>query len=170
MDFKRKGTRFGFSLAEVTLALGIASIALLSVVGLLSLAMNTSGTAGEDTSLTTMAGLITGDLHAAPFDQLGRSTPRLPMADGETIPATFVDSIYYFTQEGVPLSAAATASSPDAHFECVVKKSVDESFRSVGGVSNLVQMQLNFTWPVSTSPDPDKRPGKSTFHASIARY
>lgn len=170
MKFNQSGARLGFSLAEVTLALGIASIALLSVVGLLSLAMDTSGTAGQDTALTTMAGFVTGDLHVAPFDQLGRPFPTLPMGEDETMPATLADSIYYFTQEGVPLPKTATATSTEAHFECVVKKSVDESFRSVGGISNMVQVQLNFTWPVSTSPDPAKRPEKSTFHASIARY
>ncbi|TLD68931.1 hypothetical protein FEM03_19925 [Phragmitibacter flavus] len=170
MTARGRGANTGFSLAEVTLALGIASVALLSVVGLLSLAMDTSEEAGEDTALAAMTGMVVGDLHVVPFDALGRSKPWSAMAEAAA-PGPMEDSVYYFTQEGVPLSGTLAATDPKAHFECVVEKSEDEGFRRIAGsVSNLVEVKLHFTWPVSANADPNLRPGESIFHASIARY
>jgi len=161
----------GFSLVEICIALGIASVALLSVVGLLGGAMDTSSTAGQDTSLAAMTALITGDLHAAPFDALGQASPKTPMTVKATLPLAMADTIYYFTAEGTPLTGPDAATRPDSQFQCVVKKSVDESYRTAGqGPYNLVNVELNFTWPVAASTDPAKRPGKAFFHASIARY
>jgi len=175
MIIKRLGKRLGFSLVEVTLALGIASVALLSVVGLLSVAMDTSGDAGQDTSLAAMASQVMGDLHAAPFDGLGQASPRTPLTTKITLPPALMDSAYYFTAEGVPITGASAATSPDAHFECVVKKTVDDTYRAVETpgtpqIYNLVQVELGFTWPVSTNTDREKRPGKFALHESIARY
>jgi uncharacterized protein (TIGR02598 family) len=165
-----------FSLVEVTLALGVVSIALLSVVGLLGSAMDTSKVAGKDTALAAMASQVLGELRSVPFDALGHENPRIAAQDATQLPEIIVgvdleESRYFFTNEGVPLAS----SGPDAHYECVVRKSLDADSASASSdlthqTINRMRVILHFTWPVSSSADPLQRPGSSLLNASIARY
>lgn len=156
-----------FSLVEVTVALGIASIALLAVVGLLGTAIETSGDAGQDTALAAMAGQVLGELRAAPFDSLGQASPRQPRSGNPTLAEEMEDSVYYFTQEGSPLPGP----SDQAHFECVVQKKADKTTLSASsGTINKVDTLLTFTWQVPGQSASTKHPGKFLLNASIARY
>ena len=56
----------GFSLVEVTLALGIAVFCLVVIFGLLSVGVNTSTTSVEQTSATNVLSEVAGDLRSAP--------------------------------------------------------------------------------------------------------
>jgi len=158
----------GFSLVEVVLALGVATVALVSVIGLLSAAVNTSEAAGHDTRLAAMSTLVLNDLRASPFDALWEKVPRAgksnaTISTGSTPP----DSEYYFTNEGTLVDAAKVAGNFDVLYQCVVKKTPDPKSKSAnGGAYNLIQLQLSFSWPVSAT----KRPGSKTIYASIARY
>jgi len=160
-----------FSLVEVVLALGVASIALVSVIGLMGVAVNTSGRAGHDTLLVAMTNGVLNDLRAAEFDALWKAKPReekKPVAPAAS--AAPLDSIYYFSNEGAPVGVAKKDEFSTI-YQCVVKKTPDPTSQlSTGSPYNLVKLQLTFTWPVSANTDPAKRPNRQTIYASIARY
>ncbi|MEZ0388274.1 MAG: hypothetical protein ACAI34_14470 [Verrucomicrobium sp.] len=165
-----------FSLVEVTLALGVVSVALLSIVGLLGSAMDTSRVAGKDTALAAMGSQVLGELRSVPFDALGQADPRTAAQNAAQLPeiiagADLAESRYFFTNEGVPLAS----SGADAQYECVVRKFLDADSASASSdlthqTINRLRVILHFTWPVSSSADPLQRPGSSLLNASIARY
>jgi uncharacterized protein (TIGR02598 family) len=161
----------GFSLVEVVLALGVASIALVTIIGLLGVAVNTSGSAGHDTLLVAMTNEVLNDLRAAEFDGLWKALPR---AEKKPTPAAtsvaWADSTYYFSNEGALVDAAKAADFATM-YQCVVKKTPDPTSQlTPTSPYNLVKLQLTFTWPVSANSDPAKRPNRQTIYASIARY
>ncbi|MDD5350584.1 MAG: hypothetical protein PHQ12_10270 [Chthoniobacteraceae bacterium] len=164
-----------FSLVEVVLALGIVTIALFPMIGLLSVALDATGSAGDDTALAAMCAQALADLRAAPFDALGDPAPRQAATIPATLPTTLADSTYYFSTEGTLISGTNAAGDPHALYECVVKKFPEsdtqgEKSGSTAGPYNRVKLELFFSWPVSSNPDPAKRAGKQWYYASIARY
>jgi uncharacterized protein (TIGR02598 family) len=96
----------GFSLVEVTLALGVAAFCLLAVFGLLPIGLKTQQTAIEETAATRTLSAVISDL---------RSTARTATTSsifGITIPSNSVtsSSTLYFDTEG-HMSAAIDANS-----------------------------------------------------------
>jgi uncharacterized protein (TIGR02598 family) len=170
----------GFSLVEVVLALGVAAVALVSIIGLLGVALNTSSTAGHDTLMAAMTTEVLNDLRASEFDALWQATPRsVPRANAVQPTSSIApkDSTYYFTNEGAPFPTADVSNSSKNFallYQCVVKKTPDTTSQLLPGNPsspyNQFKLQLTFTWPVSASTDPAKRPNKQTIYASIARY
>lgn len=55
----------GFSLVEITIALGIFTFAILSIIGLLSVALNTSEETQRDSSLTTLIRTLNSEVRSA---------------------------------------------------------------------------------------------------------
>ena len=158
----------GFTLVEVVLALGVATVALVSVIGVLGVAVKTSEEAGHDTRLAAMSTQVLSDLRASPFDALWEKVPRTGKSNAATSAgSTPPDSEYSFTGDGTLVEPAKVAGNFDVVYQCSVKKTPDPRTRSAnGGAYNLVRLQLTFTWPVSAP----KRTGGTTIHASIARY
>src|SRR5690349_5564966 len=60
----RQGKR-GFSLVEITIALAIFAFAILSIIGLLSLALNTSTETQRDSSLSTLIRTLNSEVRSA---------------------------------------------------------------------------------------------------------
>ncbi len=160
-----------FSLVEVVLALGVASVALVSIIGLMGVAVNTSGSAGHDTLFVAMTNGVLNDMRSAEFDSLWKDIPRnfknVAPVSGTAAP---VDSIYYFSNEGA-LVPAANKADFSTMYQCVVKKTPDPASQVAAGKPfNQMKLQITFTWPVSANADPAKRPNRQTIYASIARY
>lgn len=156
-----------FSLAEVVLALGLCSIALLSIVGLLGVSMKSSQDAGDHTALAAMSQQVLTDLAAAPFNALGEAQPRATANPPATLPEILADSIYYFNDQGIMVAANAD----DVVYQCTVRKTPDASTRGLDdGPFNRVQLELHFTWPVTANADPARRPHQQRLHASLVRY
>lgn len=167
-------SRFGFSLVEVVLALGIATIGLVSILGVLNLATGADSDAGRDTTLVAMSDYILNDLHAVPFDALWSQDPSQPQnwsagpMTGMT--STPIDTVYYFTNEGAPLSASEAASNTDLLYKCVVHKTPDPiSQNQLSGFYNQLKLQLEFSWPATIGNAPGKA-GSKMLYASIARH
>ncbi len=79
----------GFSLVEVTIALGIAAFCLVVVYGLLSVAVNTSSLSVEQTGATSLLATVASDLRTAPpnpFPLTANSQPVKTLVYGLTIP------------------------------------------------------------------------------------
>jgi uncharacterized protein (TIGR02598 family) len=94
-------TRRGFSLVEVTLALGVAAFCLVTIFALLPGALNVQSASIGETGAAAVASMIEGDLRATPSGTV--SSPELSILIGTT-------STAYFSTEGEP-SAAITAQS-----------------------------------------------------------
>jgi Tfp pilus assembly protein PilV len=87
----------GFSLVEVTLALGVVVFCLLTVMGLLALGINSTQTSAVQTSATNILTAIASDLQATP-----NITPATASAKGSVAE---ISPIY-----GITLPAAGTAT------------------------------------------------------------
>jgi len=61
-----RSSRSGFSLAEVTLALGIAAFCLIAVFGLMPVGVQTSRNATSQTAATNILAAVVADLRATP--------------------------------------------------------------------------------------------------------
>lgn len=163
----------GFSLTEVVLALGLSSVGLLSIVGLLGVSMQASRHAGDDAALAAMTAQVLAELDAAPFDALALADlQHVSSADSfDTLPATLPDSVYYFSEQGRRVPPTGTDLENTPVYACRVGKVPDEATRGVGnGAYNLVHVELHFSWPVEAHSDPEQRPGQSRVYASMARY
>lgn len=166
-------TSRGFSLTEIVLALGLSSVGLLSVAGLLGISMQASRHAGDDAALAAMTTQLLAELGALPFDALAlEDLQNVGSADSlDPLPDTLPDSVFYFNEQGWRVAATGAGVENAPIYECRVNKTPDVSARGVsGGQHNLVHVELHFTWPVSSHIDPNQRPGQSRVYASVARY
>jgi uncharacterized protein (TIGR02598 family) len=111
----------GFSLVELALAMGIASFALIALLGLITVGYQTGGDAKDETLISGMAQYVWGELKGRDFDSL-------------------TSSIFYFDAQGSPLPGEEGAA-----YRCAA------SFQTVAGLpdvqSNLTMAQLAFEWP-----------------------
>jgi len=111
-----------FTLVEVVIAVGVFAFAAISLLGLITLAMQSSHDAGVQSTQATMVSTITGQLSSQNFTNTVASLP-------------FTD---YFTEQGVETNAAA------AIYRCAV---ADVSPTS--STTNFMrQVQLQICWPV----------------------
>jgi uncharacterized protein (TIGR02598 family) len=164
----------GFSLVELTLALGIAGTALVTAVGLLGTSLHSQGLSADDTTLVTMSEQVLGELRSADFDTLweqvpGAATPTTKPAKPDVQPER---SIWLFSREGDRVEPG----DPQAHYECIVKKTPDPARQSPDPVTqapgkgrhNLLMLELQFSYPVAVPEQ--RRPNHRSLHANIARY
>jgi len=172
----------GFTLVEVVLALGIATIGLVSILGLLNAATDAEGSAGHDTTLVAMSDYVLNELHTTPFDALWSEDPTQNWSAAPTTGTNIPDTIFYFTNEGAALSLSEAGTNPDYLYKCVVRKTPDPNSQNIlNGTYNLLKVQLDFYWPaISTLDEKPKTPPpnnnfsplipKKTLHVSIARH
>jgi uncharacterized protein (TIGR02598 family) len=163
--------RSAFSLVEITLAIGVAAVALVTIIGLIGVSADSNGAAGRDTVTVTMTTQVMNELRgAASFEALWAKDPRamgfVPKPNGTTSPIP-LETSYFFTEDGRQVVAGAT----DVIYECTVRKTADlPRPQENKGPSNLLKLQLVFTSPVAANPIPDKRPNRRIVNASIARF
>lgn len=136
----------GFSLPEVTLAVGVASVALMSVVGLLPILLSSDQDNGANTSLTTLA-----------TQTLGRiSSDRAELAVGALRPTEYK---YYFSQEGEILATANNLNDPGVAYACRAKlEPVTGIAANPGDHVRMVHMEFTYNGASRTT---------KTFHASL---
>lgn len=160
-----------FSLVEITLAIGVAAVALVSIIGLLGVSADANGAAGRDTVLVTMTTQVMNELRGAPsFEALWAEEPRaagfVPKPTGRTSEVPH-DTSYFFDADGRQMKAGTR----DVIYECTVRKTPDLPRREDNkGPSNLLKLQLVFTSPVTARQPPEKRPNRRIVNASIARF
>jgi len=111
----------GFSLVEIAIAIGIASFALIALLGLITVGYQAGGDAKEETLLAGLAQDVLGQLRGEDFDTLA--------------PGTF-----YFDSQG-----NAMTNDSGAVYRCTTR------FAAVNlpnVQSNLTAATLTFEWPV----------------------
>lgn len=94
-----------FTLVEVSLAMGVASFCLLSVLGLVPVGITSNQNASEQTAAVGIATAVSADLHGT--HTTGRTTSRfgfvIPPAGGNSVQTLF------FSQDGTPIESQALA-------------------------------------------------------------
>ncbi len=143
---KRRFTS-AFSLVELTLALGVASFCLLTVFGLIPIAVQTNRNATSQTAATNIMAAVVADLRATlrtPGTWTGTSSQFcIPLGTSRVL---------YFDSEGRCSSNPAGSTSP-----CGVpwvpplqpRYQVNVTFPSAG---NSTYADLKVTWPAAATP------------------
>ena len=113
----------GFSLVEVVLALGVISVAVVSLFGLLTISTGSSRLSDEDTVIAAIARQVDTELHNTTFANLPTS-----------------GTAWYFDNEGHHLTTAAGAV-----YQCRINLTDVTGYDSTGGAQNLYRVQLLFS-------------------------
>ena len=185
-----KSSRAGFSLVEITLAIGIVAFVLAAIIGFFGVSADSTLNSKGDTLMVSMINQVMSDMRSLPFDVLYETNPRganpgtvnpgtgvgaylvsLPVLAPTPAPATQT-SDYYFSDEGVLLLGLTPASHAGALYHCAVTKTMDEGtkgFDTGNTKYNRMQLTLRFDWPVPTAAT-TSGPSTRTTYASIARY
>jgi uncharacterized protein (TIGR02598 family) len=136
----------GFSLVEVTLALGVASIGLATIVGLLSVGTYASQRASQASAAANLFSAVATDLRAtAARSRTGESVTSQQLAI--VIPAApanspTVSTLYFAENE--THSASITAQTR-------LRLTITFMPNTAPQTATLVQLRL--TWPAQASPD-----------------
>jgi uncharacterized protein (TIGR02598 family) len=133
----------GFSLVEVTLALGVAAISMIAIFGLLATGMQTNQLSTQQTGSSDILGAVAADLHA---------TLRTIPPGGATTSTQFAI--------GIPANGSSATST--LYFDAVgqYSTSLNESstyrltitFLSNGGGRTATFADLKMTWPAAADP------------------
>jgi uncharacterized protein (TIGR02598 family) len=150
---------FAFSLIEVTIALGVLSFVLVSIMGLLSGSFSIARDAANDSALTSIARNVVDDLRGRAFDEL----PGV---------GTTITELRYFIQDGSPCSEKSDGSAiaAGAVYKATIDGAPDAALKGADGTVNLVKLRLrlqrNANWP----SDIDQDANKQDIYVEIACY
>ncbi|HWL50921.1 MAG TPA: hypothetical protein VNQ90_00695 [Chthoniobacteraceae bacterium] len=139
----------GFSLVEVTLALGIASFCLIAILGLIPVGLNSTQTAMEQTQATNIISNIIADMKQKPVGSTDEVTSQ---RFGITVPAG--PKLLYFKNGGT------TTSQGDARYKVKVtftSTSVHDDRKPITGT-------IWVAWPAAAA-DGNEQGSVSTFFA-----
>jgi uncharacterized protein (TIGR02598 family) len=148
----------GFSLVEITLALGVASFSLVAICGLLPTGLRTQQTSISQATASSITSEIIGDLRAAvrarpPAQNSNQFSVTLPSDTGS--PWNPVPTTLYFSNNGIKQNGAAGATF-----------AVNIAFTSSTATTALVDIKV--WWPAMQA-NPAKAAGSVETLAVINR-
>jgi uncharacterized protein (TIGR02598 family) len=130
----------GFSLVEVTLALGVAAICLVTVFAFLPVGLRTIQNANEQAASADIIGAVAADLRATPATV--STSPRLAIPiPANPVGATTTTTLFFDTDG--EFSPALTANS---RYQLTV------IFLPNPGARSATLVSLKMTWPAAASP------------------
>ena len=137
-----KWMRSGFSLVEVTLALGIAAFCLLALFGLLPIGLSSNQAAVEQTTAAGVAMQLVSELREMPTTSTKTAVLKLPFTTSTSASAN-PSSIRYFAATGSPSGTDGTQ---------FVASGADESrYRAcvglLGSSTGTVSVRIVVAWP-----------------------
>jgi uncharacterized protein (TIGR02598 family) len=149
-----------FTLVEVSLAMGVASFCLLSVLGLVPVGITSNQNASEQTAAVGIATAVSADLHGTL--SIGGTTSRF----GFVIPAAGGNSVQtlFFTQDGTPIESqplaqgtavAATITHPPRYRATVTCQAEDGTSTvpaSPTPRNKTFKVRVQLTWPALADP------------------
>jgi uncharacterized protein (TIGR02598 family) len=124
----------GFSLVEITLALGVMAICLLAVLGLLPIASNTNRLAAADTAAASIAAAVLADI---------RATPRTAPSSTQFAVSFGANSILFFDAEGQSTTTVNNTSIYRADVTFPINPS---------GAKAATFVHVKVSWPAASSP------------------
>ena len=120
----------GFSLVELTLALGVAGLCLIAVFGLMPVGVQTNRNASSQTQATNIAAAVAADLRGTPKGN--NTSPQFGITFG-------ANTTLYFDSSG----QFTTSLGPTSRYRLNV---------TWNGSTGLRYADLKFTWPAATDP------------------
>jgi uncharacterized protein (TIGR02598 family) len=127
---KRRFTS-GFSLVELTLALGVAAFCLIALFGLLPIGVQTNRNATSQTAATNIMAAVVADLRATPT--FNTTSTEFGITFGTNPPPLYFDGSGQFT----------TSLGANSRYQLNVTWS---------GTSNLRYADVKVTWPAAATP------------------
>jgi len=150
----------GFSLIEIVLALGIISIGLVAILGLVATSMTSSKDSKDDTNVALMLQAVNAQLQAQLRSQLGPAGynafyNNTNYSEGDNTADYFFDvsgNLIRDTSGNIVTTASNIPSGTVPLYSCTVKIKDPANFPSTLKLSNppdggLVFIQLDFAWP-----------------------
>ncbi|WP_038164396.1 hypothetical protein [Verrucomicrobium sp. BvORR106] len=129
----------GFSLPEVTLAVGVASVALMSVVGLLPILLSSDQENGANTTLTTLA--------SQTLARISADWAELP--SGAAKPDEYQ---YYFSQDGEFVNNAGSLMDAKVVYHCLARlEPVTGISANPGNHVRMVRLEFTYNSPARTT-------------------
>jgi uncharacterized protein (TIGR02598 family) len=134
----------GFSLVEVTLALGVAGVCLLTIFALLPIGLHTSQNADQQVASAELMGAVIADLRATPVTTpRGSATgsPQFAISIPANPVATDTTSILFLNSKG-QFTPSLDSSS---------RYRLTITFVPNGGLRSATLAGLRMTWPAAAS-------------------
>ncbi len=113
---KHKHAILGFSLVEVTLAIGVAGFCLLAVIGLLPISAKTNQAAIQQTTANAIISEIAADLNAAARLPPGQVSKQYSLKNRWDPTPDYL----YFTNDGKPTGTNQATAPVDAVFRATI--------------------------------------------------
>lgn len=146
----------GFSLIEVTLAIGVAAFCLVVVFGLLPVAQQSQQTASEQTAAANLISEVVSDLRAA--ERPNPPTPSISPHFGLTVGAAAALSETLYFRDGAdvigPPGTLAASANPRPRYRVTI------FFNAPTGGREALTGRILVTWPALADPQPDTAPSK----------
>lgn len=146
---RRAASGAGFSLVEVTLALGISSFCLLTILGLLTAGLTTNQVSTNQTASNGILSTIIADLRATRPPDTGETSVKSPRFSIPipTNPVTVspTDTTFYVNEEG----QFVTAKGTDSLYRVTITFLPNDATRAKSATYALVKV----SWPASATPD-----------------
>ncbi|XHR27700.1 MAG: hypothetical protein ACFUZC_17395 [Chthoniobacteraceae bacterium] len=151
----------GFSLVEIVLSLGIVSFAIMAILGVLSVGVNSNKDSLDESTIAAMSRQVIGNLRQQQFDASPVFTQLLNSP-----------SVCYFDgqgtrlwQNGVDIDSATAEASGSAVYQCTVTATNNLQYASNSSLPCLLDLTLKFEWPIRA-----KAPSSYVIYMSLARY
>jgi type II secretory pathway pseudopilin PulG len=159
-------TRTGFSLIEVTIALGIAAFCLITVFGLLPIGLDSSQNAAEQTVVSGIATAVSADLHSTPLiSSTGTTTSRFGLFIPPANQITTVQrpQVLFFTQDGElagPVNSNAAPRSNPPRYRATITIKPDKALLPLAPTipDTLYKVWIFITWPALADSQADLPP------------
>ena len=154
----------GFSLIEVTLAVGVAGFCLLTLFGLLPLGLTSNQTSLEQTTAGNIAGAIVADLRSAQ-PLATASSPHfgfnIPSAQSPSPTIASTPQTLYLTANGTPVGAVGNGPAISGTAVPVYRATVGFAPPS-SGQRTATAVRLIITWPALADSNPSQWPSNYT--------
>jgi hypothetical protein len=142
---RKQDHRKGFSLIEVTLALGAASVSFAALFGLLPVALQTTQNATAETMATDIVAAVAADLHATPVPP-NRNDAAVSPRFAIEIPAPPISkittSILFFARDG----KFTTSTDSHSRYRLTIR------LLPTSTVHGAILVHLKVTWPAPAAP------------------
>ncbi len=138
MNLPKNTARSAFSLVEITLALGIASFSLVSVLGLLPIGLSNARSATNQTAAMNLVTDLAADVRATPA-----GTPQSPRFKIDVSTLNQQQTLYFND-----LGTASASLGGDARYKAVIKAVWQPS-------SNETLTRIKISWPPQASSQND---------------